>query len=269
MNSTGTPASRAASSSARVLSTTASRSAPSGDSGSVKPRHQVDDDHGGARAEARASPPNPPLTGARSPPRPPPPRPRARAPAPRRAPRAATSAAASPAAAPAARSRPRSRRASSSSDGPEVERLRVAALGALPRPLGLGGRRVDAPSAEHDAVRRQRLLARDEPERHVARDRLDRPVEPVLPAAAARRAVDQHVAGLHLDLVALGRQHLLGAVGAPQQLGRALARLAAEHAPRPRQPAVVVDRDVARLEVDVALLDPVAAAVQARRRRSR
>src|SRR3954447_4866773 len=35
-------------------------------------------------------------------------------------------------------------------------------------------------------------------------------------------------------------------------------------APRPRQPAVVVDRDLAGLEVDVALLDAVAAAVQAR-----
>ena len=40
---------------------------------------------------------------------------------------------------------------------------------------------------QDDAVARLRLLARDEPERHVADDGLDGPVEPVLPAAAARR----------------------------------------------------------------------------------
>src|SRR4029078_10932113 len=33
-------------------------------------------------------------------------------------------------------------------------------------------------------------------------------------------------------------------------------------APRPGQPAIVVDRDLAGLEVDVALLDPVAATVE-------
>ena len=81
---------------------------------------------------------------------------------------------------------------------PEVERRRVAALGPLARALRLGRRLVDrAVVGEDDAVARPgRSRATDEPERDVARDRLDRPVEPVLPAAAARRPVDEHVARL-------------------------------------------------------------------------
>src|SRR4029078_2993614 len=65
------------------------------------------------------------------------------------------------------------------------------------------------------------------------------------------------------DVVDLRAEPLLAAVDPLEDLLGALARLAAEDAPRPRQPAVVVDRDLARLEVDVALLDAVAAAVEA------
>src|SRR5581483_10823150 len=145
----------------------------------------------------------------------------------------------------------------------EVEREGVAARLALPGTLLLRRLEVGAPVVlQHDTVAAQRLLARDEPEGDVADDRLDGPVEAVLPAAAARRPVDQHVAGPDLDLVALRRQPLLRAVGPAQDLLRPAAGLAAEHAPRPGQPAVVVDRDLARLEVDVPLLDAVAAAME-------
>ena len=191
-------------------------------------------------------------------------RPPAPAPSPPPRPRAATSAAArrrrrrQPGLGLARRERLLERR-------PEVEvrRRRRARSRWRSRSASVASSSTVPSSPQHDAVAAPRLLARHEAEGDVARDRLDRPVEAVLPAAAARRAVDEHVAGRDLDLVALGRQHLLGAVGAAQELRRALARLAAEHAPRPREPAVVVDRDLARLEVDVALLDPVAAAVQA------
>src|SRR5205823_3479424 len=106
-------------------------------------------------------------------------------------------------------------------------------------------------------------LGRHEPERDVTLHGLDGPIEAILPAAAPGGPVDEHVAGLHLDAVTLGRQYLLGAVGALEPLRRARAGPAAEDSPRPRQPAVVVDRDLSRLEVDVALLDAVAAAVEA------
>ena len=65
--------------------------------------------------------------------------------------------------------------------GPEVERERVSALRPLALALALGGGGVDAAvGREHDAVAGLRALARDEPERDVARDELGRPVEAVL-----------------------------------------------------------------------------------------
>src|SRR4029079_3412695 len=124
------------------------------------------------------------------------------------------------------------------------------------------GRRL-APRAvvvEHDTVPVFAFSGGDEPEGDIARDGVGRPVEPVLPPAHARRAVDEHVAGLDHDLVDLRREPLLGPVRALEDPLRAPARLAHVDAPRPRQPAVVVDRDLARLEIDVALLDAVAPA---------
>src|SRR5262249_61090660 len=69
--------------------------------------------------------------------------------------------------------------------------------------------------------------------------------------------------GSDLDLVAFRGQPLAAAVWSDEDLLRASARLAAQDAPGVGQPAVVVDRDLARLQIDVALLDPVAAAVEA------
>src|SRR4029077_10437066 len=117
--------------------------------------------------------------------------------------------------------------------------------------------------ADDDAVALLRELRRHEAEGHVPLYGLDRPVEAILPAPPACGLVDEHVAGLYLDPVALRRQPLLRPVCALQQLRRALAGPAAEHSPRPGQPAVVVNRDLPRLEVDVALLDAVAAPVEA------
>src|SRR6187200_1843598 len=98
--------------------------------------------------------------------------------------------------------------------GPEVERGRVASRRPLPLALGLRRRLVDgAVVGEDDAVALFRPFAADEPEGDVACDELGGTVEPVLPAAAARRPVDEHVAGLDDDVVALRRQRLLCAVG--------------------------------------------------------
>ena len=47
-----------------------------------------------------------------------------------------------------------------------------------------------------------------------ARERLGSALEPVLPAASTRGAIDEHVAGLGLDVVAFRGQYLLGSVGA-------------------------------------------------------
>src|SRR4029079_14661499 len=104
---------------------------------------------------------------------------------------------------------------------------------------------------------RERLLARDEAERDVAGNDVGGPVQPVLPAATAGGAVHEHVAGLDDDVVALGRQPLLRAVRPFEDLLGAAAGLAAEDAPRPGEPAVVVDRDLTGLEVHVPLLDAV------------
>src|SRR3954468_14336583 len=89
----------------------------------------------------------------------------------------------------------------------EVERQRVAALGLLALALGRRGLGV----ADHHAVRAERLLGAHQPVRHISFDRLDRPLQPVLPAAATGGAVDQHVPRLDGDLVALGREHLFAA----------------------------------------------------------
>src|SRR6187200_1346858 len=98
--------------------------------------------------------------------------------------------------------------------GPEVERGRLASRRPLPLALGLRRRLVDgAVVGEDDAVALFRPFAADEPEGDVACDELGGTVEPVLPAAAARRPVDEHVAGLDDDVVALRRQRLLCAVG--------------------------------------------------------
>ena len=211
MKKTGHAARRATSSNARGATSTSSRSHASGDDGSVNPTVEVDDDDraGAAPPNARRRRRTDSATA----------RPRAerrlavlqRRPAQRLA----------PAPAPAARSRPRSARA----PPPPAARSRTPARRRAP-PAGAPARPRWPPRPHDHAVRRQRLLDRHEPERDVALDRLDRPVEPVLPAAAARGAVDQHVARLDRHLVALGRQHLLGPVDAPQDLRRALARLA-------------------------------------------
>src|SRR5436190_11654341 len=87
---------------------------------------------------------------------------------------------------------------------PHVEVEHLASHCAQPLAQLLGRGRV----ADDDAVVGLRLLCRDEPLGDVRLDLLGRPVERVLPAAAARRAVDEHVTRLDLDLVALGRQPL-------------------------------------------------------------
>ena len=57
--------------------------------------------------------------------------------------------------------------------------------------------------AEHDAVVALSLLLRDEPLGHVGLHPLDRPLERILPAATPRGAVDEQVAGLDRNVVAL------------------------------------------------------------------
>ena len=85
---------------------------------------------------------------------------------------------------------------------PEVERGRVPTLRPLALPLRIRGPLVDrAVVGEADAVALLRQLAADEPERDVAGDEVGGAVEPVFPAAAPGRAVDEHVARLDDDVV--------------------------------------------------------------------
>src|SRR5712692_1633514 len=88
--------------------------------------------------------------------------------------------------------------------GAEVEVLDLAALGAQVLTVPLAGFRI----ADHDAVVLVGLVLRNEALGDVRLDLLDRPLERILPAPAAGGAVDEHVAGLDLDLVAFRGQAL-------------------------------------------------------------
>ena len=120
-------------------------------------------------------------------------------------------------------------------------------------------RRVDAPVLQHDAVAARAFLA-DQAGLDVERDLRRLALERIAAAAAAPGLVDEQVARLDLDAIGLRRQQLLAAVGALQQLAAARAGQSAVHAPGIGEPAIVVDRDLARLEEPVADADAVAAA---------
>ncbi len=231
VKTTGSSASRNASSSLPIASTTSVEVADERRVGVGEPAVDVDHEQGGRRPRPR--PPWKPsclmqLSGSGRRPL----RERARAP-PHRA-RAATSAAASP----ARRLEPGLRLAVREhvlERRPEVERERLPALLALARPLRVRGRLVGRPVVrDDDAVA---LLANSRltsPNDDVADDRLDGPVEPVLPAAAAGRPVDEHVARLDPDVVALRRQHLLRPVRARRGASTSARRASPPSTPQGR-----------------------------------
>src|SRR5262249_19878174 len=83
----------------------------------------------------------------------------------------------------------------------------------------------------------------------------------ISPSAAAGGAENHTVAGAHAHIVDFGGQWLPRAVLANQPFFRARAGPTAKDAPRLRQVAIVVNRDLTVLEKQINLFDAVAAAV--------
>src|SRR5690606_34218890 len=101
-----------------------------------------------------------------------------------------------------------------------------------------------------------------QPAPDLQRDQLGGTPQRVAPPAAAPRDEVEHVAGPDRNVVDLAGQDLAGAVGPVDPLAAPLPRPPAVHAPRVGEPAVVVDRDRARLLEAVRHVHAVAAAVQ-------
>ena len=163
----------------------------------------------------------------------------------------------------AGRSPPRSVPAARRAAGPCRTPAAPRAGPPASRPAAPPSPAVDAGVAHHHAVAPGTLVG-DQPAAHLQLHQRRVAFQRVAPPAAAPGDEVQHVAGEHLHVVALRRQHL-PPTGRPLDPLRApRARRAAVDAPGVGQPPVVVDRDLAGLLEHVRHVDAVAAAVQPR-----
>ncbi len=122
-----------------------------------------------------------------------------------------------------------------------------------------GGRLVDRVVFDDNAIAPGAFhgdQARLDIEQHFGRIALQR----VAAAATTPGVRQQQVAGLHLDVIELGGQQLLGAVLSDERLLAARTRLAAVDTPRVCQPSIVVYGDLSGLQEPVANAQAIAAA---------